>query len=105
MDQRTPKNPFDAPGTDVRRRRGMMRFVPGGTKTVVIGVAALLVALLVWAIKPAPNAGRPNNPFFAGRNAPVPVGVAKIALGDIDVTLNALGTVVPLATVAVKPQV
>ena len=74
-------------------------------KTVVIGTAVLLVALLVWEIKPAPNAGRANNPFFAGRNAPTPVGIAKAALGDIDVTLNALGTVTPLATVTVKPQV
>lgn len=108
MDQRTPKNPFDTPdlkGSAVRRRRGFVRFVPGGMKTVVVGLAAILVAILVWAIKPSPNAGRPNNPFFAGRNAPVPVGIAKANLGDIDVTLDALGTVTPLATVTVKPQV
>src|SRR5690348_4832656 len=108
MDQRTPKNPFDPLDTGesaIRRRRGWVRFVPGGMKTVVIGTAVLLVALLVWEIKPAPNAGRANNPFFAGRNAPTPVGIAKAALGDIDVTLNALGTVTPLATVTVKPQV
>ncbi len=107
MDQRTGKNPFDPPGLDdkaVRRRRGIVRFVPGGMKTVVVGLAALLVALLVWLIKPNPNA-RPANPFFAGRNAPVPVGISKATLGDIDVTLDALGTVAPLATVTVKPQV
>jgi multidrug efflux system membrane fusion protein len=107
MDQRTPKNPFDPPGVGdaaSRRKRGILRFVPGGLKTVVVGLAALFVALLVWAIKPNPNA-RPNNPFFAGRNQPSPVGVAKANLGDIDVTLNALGTVSPLATVTVKPQV
>ena len=108
MDQRTPKNPFDpleAGESAVRRRRGWVGYVPGGMKTVVIGTAVILVALLVWAIKPAPNAGRANNPFFAGRNAPTPVGIAKANLGDIDVTLNALGTVTPLATVTVKPQV
>ena len=108
MDQRTPKNPFDpleAGESAVRRRRGWVGYVPGGMKTVVIGAAVILVALLVWAIKPAPNAGRANNPFFAGRNAPTPVGIAKANLGDIDVTLNALGTVTPLATVTVKPQV
>jgi multidrug efflux system membrane fusion protein len=33
------------------------------------------------------------------------VGVAKAARGDIDVTLDALGTVTPLATVTVRPQV
>ncbi len=107
MDQRTPKNPFDPldPGQAIARRRTWVRYVPGGMKTLVIATAVLLVALLVWAIKPAPNAGRPNNPFFAGRNAPTPVGIAKASLGDIDVTLNALGTVTPLATVIAKPQV
>ena len=108
MDQRTPKNPFDPLETGesvVRGRRGWVRYVPGGMKTVVIGTAVILIALLVWEIKPAPNAGRANNPFFAGRNAPTPVGIAKASLGDIDVTLNALGTVTPLATVTIKPQV
>ena len=35
----------------------------------------------------------------------MPVGVARVVSGDIDVTLNALGTVTPLATVTVRPQV
>ena len=35
----------------------------------------------------------------------MPVGVATVARGDIAVTLNALGTVTPLATVTVRPQV
>ena len=78
MDQRTPKNPFDPLETGesaVRRKRGWVRFVPGGMKTVVIGAAVILVALLVWYIQPASNAGRPwNNPFFAGRNQRHPRG-------------------------------
>jgi multidrug efflux system membrane fusion protein len=107
MDQRTPKNPFDPldHGQTIARRRPWARYVPGGMKTVVIAAAVILVGLLVWAIKPNPNAARPNNPFFAGRNAPVPVGIAKASPGDIDVTLDALGTVTPLATVTAKPQV
>jgi multidrug efflux system membrane fusion protein len=35
----------------------------------------------------------------------LPVGVATAMSGDLDVSLNALGTVTPLATVTVKPQV
>jgi multidrug efflux system membrane fusion protein len=36
---------------------------------------------------------------------PQPVGAATIAKGDIDITLNALGTVTPLATVTVQTQI
>src|SRR5207302_10034551 len=108
MDQRLDKNPYDPLGSEhvtVLRRRGWVRYVPGGMKTVVVSTAVLLVALLVWAIQPDPNAQRARNPFFGARNQPMPVGIAKANPGDIDVTLNALGTVTPLATVTVKPQV
>jgi membrane fusion protein, multidrug efflux system len=36
---------------------------------------------------------------------PQPVGAATIAKGDIDITLNALGTVIPLATVTIQTQI
>jgi multidrug efflux system membrane fusion protein len=74
-------------------------------RTVVIGTAILLVALLVWAIQPSGNATRPNRAAFNPGGQALPVGVAMATSGDIDVTLNALGTVTPLATVTVKPQV
>jgi multidrug efflux system membrane fusion protein len=73
-------------------------------RTVVIAAAILIVAILVWTIHPTNTAQRNRN-AFQGANQPVPVGVAQATQGPIDVTLNALGTVTPLATVVVKPQV
>jgi multidrug efflux system membrane fusion protein len=102
MDQRTDRNPFYAASDDVKRR--WIERIPGGSKTVVIGIAIALVALLVWIVRPSPNA-LPNRNGFAGANQATPVGIAKVSSGDIQVTLNALGTVTPLATVTVKPQV
>ena len=84
--------------------RRWIRFVPGQWKTVVIGTALILIAFLVWAIRPVQTPVRNRN-AFAGINQPTPVGVAKVSLGDIEVRINALGAVTPLATVTVKPQV
>src|SRR5262249_51709577 len=49
-----------------------------------------------------PNAQTGHSRFG---NGPMPVGVARAVSGDVHVTLNALGTVTPLATVTVRPQV
>ena len=46
-----------------------------------------------------------THPGRGGAGGALPVGVATVAKGDIDITLNALGTVTPLATVTVRPQV
>jgi multidrug efflux system membrane fusion protein len=40
-----------------------------------------------------------------GANAPIPVGLAAAAKGDIPIVIRALGTVTPLATVTVKAQI
>jgi multidrug efflux system membrane fusion protein len=61
-----------------------------------IGGAAALCWLL-W---------RPQEPAAAGKAAQVvTVGVATVTKGNFDVTLDALGTVTPLATVAVKTRI
>src|SRR6266851_3893722 len=108
MDQRTGRNPFDAaPQESDDHPTTRMRWtdrVPGGLKTIIIGTALILIALVVFAVRPSQNT-RPNRNAQAGANQSTPVGVAKVTLGDVDVTLNALGTVTPLATVTVKPQV
>jgi multidrug efflux system membrane fusion protein len=76
--------------------------LPGGARTFWIGLGLLLLALLIWAVRPGEQASRTARGAFGG---PLPVGVASVARGDIAVTLNALGTVTPLATVTVRPQV
>ncbi|MDR3528492.1 MAG: MdtA/MuxA family multidrug efflux RND transporter periplasmic adaptor subunit [Rhizomicrobium sp.] len=76
------------------------RHVPGGPKTLWILLAIVLVVLFVWWLLP----GKAKT-SQRGMGGPQPVGVALVQRGPLDVTLNALGTVTPLATVSVRPQV
>ncbi|HEY1708707.1 MAG TPA: efflux RND transporter periplasmic adaptor subunit [Rhizomicrobium sp.] len=61
----------------------------------------LVVVAAAYLIKPSSTTSKRGG-FGAG---PMPVGVAKAISGDIHVTLNALGSVTPLASVTVRPQV
>ena len=116
-------NPSDPRRAPPPRRRWVGRVI-----TAVIVIVILLVAWR-WYIEPtyfathtrtagaagaggAPGAGGAAGGGRGGGgggrftlNAPQPVGVATIAKGDIDVILNALGTVTPLATVTVQSQI
>jgi len=85
----------------VARARIWGERLPGGERTMWIGGTVILVVLFIWAIKPGANDDRDQ----FGRGGPTPVGVAKVEATDIAVAMNALGTVTPLATVTVKPQV
>jgi multidrug efflux system membrane fusion protein len=64
-------------------------------------LAIALVVLVVFFFYPPKTTGRGG----LITNGAQPVGVAKAVTGDINVTLNALGTVTPLATATVRPQV
>lgn len=78
-------------------------------------VAALVVAALGFVVvrslgtETAPGAGGsggPGGPGGGGRRAAATtVGVATAATADVPITLDALGTVTPAATVTVRPQV
>ena len=96
--------PVSQPGSVVRTWSGVKRWSganPRLSRVVWFTVGLLLLALLIWAIYPAKNSGRDGR---IGQGAQ-PVGVARALSGDINVTLNALGTVTPLATATVRPQV
>src|SRR5579883_2199493 len=74
---------------------------PRISRVLWFAVGLALLALLIWAIYPPKNQGRRG----LGPQAAQPVNVARAINGDINVTLNALGTVTPLATATVRPQV
>ena len=69
----------------------------------VILIVIVLLALLVWRQR---STGRPM--MARGAKAPptaLPVVVHTAALGDIDIYLDGLGTVTPLATVTLRTQI
>jgi len=70
-----------------------------------IGLGLAIVAGAGWYISQSGSAppARQGARFAAG--AAVPVGLATAAKGDIPITIRALGTVTPLATVNVKTQI
>jgi multidrug efflux system membrane fusion protein len=66
---------------------------------------AILIAVVVWIIHhrlTSPSDQLSRAEIMGG---PLPVSVAKVATADVPVVIDALGTVTPLATVTVRPQV
>src|SRR6204780_2211560 len=68
---------------------------------IIAGIALLALIVIGARYRAAapPTAGR------GGLNGPLTVGVASVTSGDIPITINALGTVTPLATVTIHPQI
>ena len=103
MDERTRKTD-DSPAPVARRSVPLpdVRALSRSHPRIAIGLIVFLLALGIyetvrWMRAPAP--GR----FPQG--ALQTVGAATVALGDIRVIVNALGTVTPLATVTVQTQI
>jgi multidrug efflux system membrane fusion protein len=80
-------------------------------RTSIIGSVVALVVLsglgwLAWKLTHPDSAAVTARPGRGGRGAPATtVGVATAERADIPVVLDALGTVIPAATVIVRPQV
>ncbi len=90
-------------GSPVGRARRWIDDIPYGRRTLWIGGAVVLFVLLIWLL--AHTQATQTVQGRAGMGGPTPVGVAKVSQGPMPITLNALGTVTPLATVTVRPQV
>lgn len=79
--------------------------LPGKRRLLSIAIGVLVAALaLVWLFSGHSQPGGQESGRW-GATGPIPVGVARAGAGDVRVTLDALGTVTPLATVTVKPEV
>jgi membrane fusion protein, multidrug efflux system len=98
-------------------RRGSGWRLAGGIAVVALVAVVLAVGLTYCARGPQPGAaapagaaagrgrGRGAGAGSAGGRPPVTVGIGKASLGDIPITVSALGTVTPVATVQVQARV
>src|SRR5579872_4715985 len=71
----------------------------------ILGIVALIVLAVLGLRWRANSMTPPAGGGRFGAGGPVTVGIAKVTTGDVTITINALGTVTPLATVSVHPQV
>jgi multidrug efflux system membrane fusion protein len=100
MDDITPSSLVDATSESdraARRRRNRIR------AALIIAVLALIVVWIIHHSKAVQLQKSQGNPF--SHDAPVAVATASASTGDMPVTIPALGTVTPLATVTVKTQI
>ena len=87
--------PPAAPAPSPRRRGSRLVSLAWG------GAVVLLLAGVAWLV----HSRTPPDPRAGRGSASVSVVTAPVVQGDLPVTLNALGTVNPLATVTVKTQI
>src|SRR5580700_1317619 len=99
------RSPIALPTRDVdadTRSRGQRLL---GTRGLAIGVVLVGLIFLAWLLTPK---GATHHTAAGGRFAasgPMPVAAAAVQTGDMPITLSALGTVTPIATVTVQSQI
>jgi membrane fusion protein, multidrug efflux system len=107
MDERTRRTDDEA-APDLRRTvpAPVIEIRRGGTFRIVVGLILLIgVVVAGYLIYRSIRSGQPAGGARTAQAAPQSVGAAAIGTGDIRVTVNALGTVTPIATVTVQTQV
>jgi multidrug efflux system membrane fusion protein len=72
-------------------------------RRIVVAALVLLGLLLLWRVHARPT--QDEVAAQAGAFATMPVRAATAATGDLNITLDLLGTVTPLATVTVQTQI
>src|SRR3984893_1716992 len=90
-------NPVDAPATAKSAKPKK-----GGRLGLLLVLVAAVVAGWWWIYGRQPASQQAKSNAAA---VPMPVVVAPAATGDIDITINALGTVTSLATVTIRSQI
>lgn len=65
----------------------------------------VLIALVVWVIHHRLTSAASQPSRAEMMSGPLPVSVARVSTADVPVVIDALGTVTPLSTVTVRPQV
>ena len=107
MDERT-RRPNDEVTPDVHPSvpAPIIEKKPGGGRRLIIGLIVFIVAVLggyqIWR---SISGGQPSGGRYQQAGGAQPVGAATVGRGDIRVTVNALGTVTPIATVTVRTQI
>jgi multidrug efflux system membrane fusion protein len=96
--------PTDDPETRIPTIRPVQARPSRFRSIVGIGLGLVIAATLAWWIHLGQGQQPPTGKGKGG-GAPASVGVAPVQKGDVDIALNALGTVTSLSTVTVKAQV
>ncbi|UAK26366.1 MdtA/MuxA family multidrug efflux RND transporter periplasmic adaptor subunit [Sphingomonas nostoxanthinifaciens] len=72
---------------------------------LLVGIALVVVFALLWAITHSSSSADGAGGATGRRNRPsATVGIAKVVSGDMPVSLSAIGTVQPIVTATVRPQ-
>ena len=96
----------EARGTPEKGRGGHAEARPRGARRRLFPAVLLFAgAALAGGIYLLAHRGAQESRAAFGASAPIPVGAAAVAKGDMPITLSGLGTVTPLLTVTVQSQV